>query len=170
MKAFFRWSALALLLVPVHCATTGQDSLYEVSYDYDIESDFNRYSRYKWMPLPVTARTDALDAKRIKFAVDSVLQTKGLTQSSQEPDFLIVTQIDSLRKINTTGWWSEFGFYDEGRLNLVFIDSKSQQIIWKGETRAKIKPNLSPQEKDQLINEAVHNLLNNYPPPAGKTN
>ena len=154
-----------ILLATAGCAPTAQDMRPEVSYDYDVHADFTRMLRYKWLPAPATSKLDPLNAKRIVSAVDRNLQSKGLKEDDNRPDFFIAMQTGTLRKMDTTSFGHDYGLYDEGKLNLAFFDAGTNAILWKGETRARIFPNLSPEEKDRLINEAVDSILSYFPPP-----
>jgi hypothetical protein len=154
-----------LLLATAGCAPTAQERRPEVSYDYDVQADFSRLHRYSWLPAPATSKLDPLNAKRIVLAVDRNLQSKGLQIADQAPDFTIAMQTNTFRKMDTTSFGHEYGIYDEGKLNLVFFDAGTNAVLWQGETRARISPNLSPAEKDRLINAAVEAILRYFPPP-----
>ena len=150
-----------------HCSED-KALVYETNYDYDIEADLKKLGRYAWLPLPVTARIDTLNAKRFKAAVDQQLQALGLVETSDQPDFLIETRIGSLKKMDTTGGPQSYGIYVEAQPQLFFLQPDSRQILWWGQTRVRVNPGLTPEQKDLLINEAVAAILNNFPPPAGK--
>lgn len=142
--------------------------IYETNYDYDIEADFEKLGRYAWLPLPVTARIDTLNAKRLKASVDRHLQAAGLVETSEQPDFLIETRIGSLKKMDTTGGPQRYGIYVEAHPQLFFLQPDNRQILWWGQTRVRVAPGLTPEQKDALITEAAAAILNNFPPPAGR--
>ncbi|MFZ0242186.1 MAG: DUF4136 domain-containing protein [Desulfobacterales bacterium] len=149
-----------------HCAPV-TPLVYDTNYDYDIRVDFKAMGHYyAWLPLPVTATITPLNAERLKYFVDNSLSLKGYAASQSRPDFLIEPLIDSTSQIDTTGGPAQYGLYREARLDLTFLLPKSRQIIWHGETRVRVNPGLNPQEKDQLIQAAVYEILKNFPPPA----
>ena len=139
--------------------------IYDTNYDYDIDTDFSKLKRYNWLPIPVTTKIDPLNAKRIVAAIDTLLKARGLVKTPDQPDFLIELTTGVLKKMDTTGGPKEYGIYEEGRLKLGFFDANAKEIIWQGETRVRIQPNLKPEEKDKLIYDAVIEVLLNFPPP-----
>jgi hypothetical protein len=139
--------------------------IYDTNYDYDIDTDFSKLKRYNWLPIPVTTKIDPLNAKRIVAAIDTLLKDRDLVKTPDQPDFLIELTTGVLKKMDTTGGPTEYGIYEEGRLKLNFIDANAKEIIWQGETRVRLQPNLKPDEKDKLIYDAVVKVLMNFPPP-----
>lgn len=146
-----------------HCAPS-KPLIYDTTYDYDIRVDFTALKHYAWLPLPVTATITPLNAERVKYYVDHSLSSKDYSVSRGTPDFLIEPLVDSTSQIDTTGGPEEYGLYREARLGLTFLLPASRQVIWRGETRVRVNPGLSPQEKDQLTKAAVEDILKNFPP------
>ncbi|MFZ0611367.1 MAG: DUF4136 domain-containing protein [Desulfobacterales bacterium] len=146
-----------------HCAPA-KPLIYETTYDYDIRVDFTAMRHYAWLPLPVTATITSLNADRVKYFVETRLSFKEYTASQSVPDFLIEPMVDSTSQIDTTGGPDEYGLYREARLAMTFFLPESRNVIWRGETRVRVNPGLSPQEKDQLIKTAVDEILQNFPP------
>lgn len=168
MKRFRLLLILALATgIFFHC-TENRPLVYETNYDFDIEADLKNLKRYEWLPLPVTAKVDTLNAKRFKAAVDSHLQARGLAEASQQPDFLIETRIGSLTKMDTTGGPQSYGLYVEAQPQLFFIEPASRKLLWWGQTHVRVNPGLTPEQKEALITEAVAAILQNFPPNAGK--
>ena len=168
MKSFRLLLILGLVSgIFFHC-TGSKPLVYETNFDFDIEADLVNLNRYDWLPLPVTAKIDTLNAKRFKAAVDSYLKTKGLVETSQQPDFLIETRIGSLKKMDTTGGPQDYGIYVEAQPQLFFLKPDTKQVLWWGQTRVRVNPGLTPEQKDALITEAVAAILQNFPPGAGK--
>ena len=165
MKSFRMLLILALAAgIFVHCSDN-RPLVYRTNYDYDIEADLTQLNRYDWLPLPVTAKIDTLNAKRFKAAVDLHLQSQGLVETSQQPDFLIETRIGSLRKMDTTGGPQSYGLYVEAQPQIFFLKPDSRQVLWWGQTRVRVNPGLTPDQKEMLIKEAVAAILQNFPPP-----
>ena len=147
-----------------HCSEN-KELVYQTNFDYDIETDLTKLNRYNWLPLPVTARIDTLNAKRFKASVDMHLQSRGLVETDQQPDFLIETRIGSLKKMDTTGGPQEYGIYVEAQPQLFFLKPDSRQVLWWGQTRVRVNPGLTPEQKEVLIKKAVAAILQNFPPP-----
>jgi len=57
-------------------------SVYDVQFDYDTKADFSNLKTYDWLPIPDKADIDSLTAQRIKNAVNTQLEAKGLKMTS----------------------------------------------------------------------------------------
>lgn len=82
----------------VSCAT------FNVSYDFDPETDFSRIKTYDWMPIPEKAQINELTLKHIKYAVNKQLETKGLRLTSENPDILIAIHGGKEKRVDTQEW------------------------------------------------------------------
>ena len=154
----------------VSCST-----IYGVQYDYDEQFDFKSLKTYDWMTVPEKADIDSLNVDRIKKAVNAGLQAKGLMMTSNNPDFLIAEHHGSKDKIQVEDWgygYSRHGRYrrsssyqyEEGSLILDFIDAKSKELIWRGLAKAVVDKIDTPEKAEKIINEAVLEILKNFPP------
>jgi len=86
-------------------------SVYDVSYDYNTKIDLNRLKSYDWLRVPEKEGIKDLDVVRIKDAVSSELEAKGLMRATDNPDFLIAVYIEKKDKVNITG--PGYGLYPE---------------------------------------------------------
>jgi hypothetical protein len=181
MKAFHAFLVLFLICFIVSCA-----SIYGVEHDYDKKVDFANLKTYDWMPIPEKANIDSLSAQRVKSAVNSELKGKGLMMTSDNPDFLIAEHLGKKDKIQVTDWGYDYGpyrgyhgrypapggvtvnEYEEGSLILDFVDAKSKKMIWRGVAKAVVDRADTPEKREKLINEAVHEILKNFPPKPNK--
>jgi hypothetical protein len=160
-------------------------SIYDVGYDYDEKADFTKFGTYDWLPIQANAEIDRLIERRIENAVNAELVAKGYKIDSDNPDFLIATNVGSRerrwREYRKTGYYGgyrgtghRFGYrstgyrYIEGTLVLRFMDAKSKELLWIGEAKAAQDPNYTPEKLTKLVNEAVRKILNNFPPPTAK--
>ena len=139
--------------------------IYGTNFDYDIDADFSKLKRYTWLPLPVTAKFDPLNAKRFKNEIDKNLQARGLVDTQNNPDFLIKGRFTLVKQMDTTSGPADYGIYPEGLLLLVFLNPDTQETIWWGETRLRVKPEMTPIEKEKLVSDSVSAVLGNFPPP-----
>jgi len=156
------------------------------NYDWDRDEDLTKYSSYSWMAIPPPApgdsqqareRNDLLD-KRIRTAVNAQLEARGHKQDETSPSFLVVYHVGSEDKVSVTDWgyrygpgpWGYYGRdidvrqYTQGTLVIDFIDASSTQLFWRGEASKAIDQNMTQEEIDQVINEAVTGILRNWPP------
>ena len=177
MKAIHAFLVLFLMGFVVSCST-----IYGVQYDYDKQADFKSLKTFDWMTVPEKADIDSLNVERVKKAVNAELQAKGLMMTSNNPDFLIAEHLGKKDKVQVTNWgydydrhdryWGEYrgpvGIsiheYEEGSLILDFVDAKSKKMIWRGVAKADINNVDTPEKKEKLINEAVQEILKNFPP------
>ena len=139
------------------------------------------------MPVPQELDINSLDIIRIKKAVTSELETKGIIRAKDNPDFLIAEHVKTKDKIDVSAWGyglypgfgrhSRFsGFwgygdvrvyqYEEGTLILDFVDPETKDVIWKKEKKSVVDDTMVPEKRENLINEAVHKILMNFPPPS----
>jgi hypothetical protein len=177
MKNFKIGFVLLFMCSAISCA-----SIYGVEHDYDKQVDFKRLKTYNWMAVPEKADIDSLSAQRVKNAVNAELRGKGLMMTSDNPDFLIAEHLGKKDKIQVTDWGYDYGpyggywgryhapggvsvqEYEEGSLILDFVDAKSKKMIWRGAAKAVVDHADTPEKREKLINEAVHQILKNFPP------
>ena len=181
MKAIHTFLVLFFIGFTASCA-----SIYGVQYDYDKQVNFENLKTYDWMPVPEKATMDSLVVDRVKNAVNAELQAKGLTMTSNNPDFFIAEHLGKKDKVRVTNWGYGYGSYgryrggywgpqgvdtyqyEEGSLILDFVDAKSKKMIWRGVAKAQIDDTNTPEKSEKLIDEAVQEILKNFPPPASK--
>ncbi len=146
------------------CAPLGR-SMSDVAYDYNVTTEFSRIKTYDWHPTAGATKIDQLNAVRIKSAVESQLEARGIRNSSESPDFLIIVYGGTSREY-TTRWrgWDDELWYEEGRLKLAFFDTTSKQVVWWAETRADVFYNMEPEEKNQVVDDAVMRIMAKFPP------
>ena len=177
MKAIHAFLVIFLMGFVVSCST-----IYGVQYDYDKQADFKSLKTFDWMTVPEKADIDSLNVERVKKAVNAELQAKGLMMTSNNPDFLIAEHLGKKDKVQVTNWgygygphggywggyWGPGGTstyeYEEGSLILDFVDAKSNKMIWRGVAKAEVQKTNSPEKAEKLINEAVQEILKNFPP------
>ena len=164
MKAYNKFLVLGVLVLFAACART-VDVPKTVNHDYNINFDFTKLKTYDLSPTPTTVIIEDLMMERIKTAVDTQMQAKNVTKTSNNPDFLI--SIYGVRsRIFTTAWrgFDEDLIVEKGKLILQFVDPETNRIIWWGETPAILDPNRAPAEETQMVNDIVHRILQSFPP------
>ena len=181
MRAINALFVLFFIGFTISCA-----SIYGVQHDYDKQVNFANLKTYGWMPIPDKANIDSLSVQRVKNAVNAEMKAKGLMMTSDNPDFLIAEHLGKKDKVQVTDWgygygphggywggyWGPQGVdtyqYEEGSLILDFVDAKSKKMIWRGVAKAQIDSADTPEKREKLINEAVNEILKNYPPVPSK--
>lgn len=157
----------------------GCSAVYDISYDYDRSANFTVLKTYNWLPVPENASMTELDIIRIKKAVNAELEAQDLRLTSHSPDFLIDAYIVTKDKVIARSWgygnypyliyrgYGEGYFYqyEEGMFILDFVNPKSKNLIWRGAAKSDLDYAVTPEKRDKLINEAIHKILQNFPPP-----
>ena len=164
MKALYAFLAIGLMAFTISCTTTIEIPK-TVNYDYNVNLDLTALKTYDLRRVPSTVGIEHLMLERIKTAIGSELGAKNLQRTSNNPDFLVV--IHGVRsKIFTTAWRGpdEDLIVEKGKLILKFVDPESNQVIWWGESRAILNPDMSPDYETKMVNEVVQRILQKFPP------
>lgn len=171
MKTFRTFLVPCLILLLIGCSSI------KVTHDYDPEIDFSSLKTYDWLPLPDEAEINKLTVRRIKNAVNTQLEAKGLSVTPDNPDFLIGILLGKEQKVSVTDWGYPYGRYgrywsggvdvtqyDVGTITLDFVDAQSKELIWRGTAERELEDKKTPEKREQIINEAVEKMLENFPP------
>ena len=147
-----------------------------VTTDYDKKADFNNYKTYAFFKNGIDkAEISDLDKKRILYAIDDVMATKGFTKS-ETPEILISIFTKERERVdyyNNFGWgwgWNPWWGMNynrpvtttEGTLLIDILDAKSKELIWQGKGSGYLTQNM--EKKDARIKEFVSKILEKYPP------
>lgn len=162
--------AFVLLLVFASCS-----SVY-VATDYDKKANFEGYKTFAYFKSGIDkAEISDLDKKRILFALDEVMLSKGFTKA-ENPDLLISFFTKERERVDVYnnfgyGWgWRPYWGYGystpvtttEGTLIIDVIDAKTKELIWQGKGTGYLTENVN--KKDARIKEFVSKILEKYPP------
>jgi len=164
MKGLNIFLVIVLMALTLGCATTVGIPK-DVSYDYNVNVKLTALKTYDLRRVPSTVGIEHLMLERIQTAIESELMFKNLEKTSNNPDFLI--SIYGVRsKIFTTAWRGPDAdlIVEKGKLILKFIDPKSNRVIWWGESRAILDPDMNPEHETKMVNEVVHRILQKFPP------
>lgn len=164
------------------------------NWDYNPEVNFNQYKTFAWATSVNDGseyHLDGLMDARVRSAVDDQLELKGMKQVPQKDAQLLVnylTKVDTKVDVDTFtnyygynpyypyygpgwGWGSQIGQthtqvreYNVGTLIVDLVDAKTKQLVWRGSIADTIKDHKTPQERTAFINQAVADILMNYPP------
>jgi hypothetical protein len=164
MKALNAFLIISLMAFTISCAATIEIPK-DVTYDYNVNVDLTALKTYDLRRVPATVGIEHLMLERIKTAINSELGSKNLQRTSNNPDFLVV--IHGVRsKILTTAWRGPNAdlIVEKGKLILRFLDPKSNRVIWWGEARAILDPDMNPEHETEMVNEVVKRILQKFPP------
>jgi hypothetical protein len=149
-----------------------------VNADYDSKISFSNYKTYAYLKSGIDkAEISDLDKKRILYAIDEVLPTKGFSKS-ENPDLLISIFTKEKERVDVNqnfsfGWgWGWNPYWGMGYSNITttpvgtlfinIIDAKTKELIWQGEGSGYLTKNTT--KKEARIKEFVSKILEQYPP------
>lgn len=172
MKTFKFLSVLFLVATFFSCSSV------RVNVDYDKKANFENYKSYAYLKSGVDkAEISDLDKKRILYAIDEVMATKGFTKS-ENPDVLVSIFTKERERVdvyNNVGfgwgwgwnpWWgmgySNVSTSPEGILFIDIIDANTKELVWQGEGSGYLTKNT--EKKEERIKEFVSKILEQYPP------
>lgn len=160
------------------------------SWDFDPGVNFTQYKTYAWVVKKTDDagyHLDGLMDQRVRDAVNTQLSQKGFTKAdAASADVLInyLTKVD--KKINVDTFNTNFGYnpyygpgwgwggnmqtqttvreYEVGTLIIDMVDNKTGKLVWRGSVADTIRDKNTPEERVAIINEAITNVMTNYPP------
>jgi hypothetical protein len=163
---------LVTAILLVRCSTIS------VMQDYDPEYDFSKLKTFGFLPIPEDAGIDQLNANRFGDAIKNEMTAKGYTVS-EKADFGVALLFGKQTKTNITSYgygygpyWGRYGGttnidvsqYDEGTLIIDVIDMAKKELVWRGTGTGAIDPNATVEERTANINNAVAQILAQFPP------
>jgi hypothetical protein len=163
MKSLNACIWVGLFVWSVGCSVPDKPVYHNVTYDYDVKVDFDRIKTYNWVKMPATSRIEEFNQIRIKDAVNAKLTAMGLRVKVDNPDVFLVMFGGGYKAVDMTVM-VDYAVYDVGRLKLAMYDAKSHNEIWWGEARADLFHEMTPAQKDEVIETSVRRILEFYPP------
>lgn len=162
----------------------------KTSWDYDPQVNFKQFKSYAWVNKSDTDENyhlNGLMEQRVKNAVERELQAKGITPASNESADILVNYLTKVdKKVDVDTFNTDFGYnpyyrpgwnwgtrvhtqttvreYEVGTLIVDIIDNHSKKLIWRGSLADTIRDNKSPEERTEIINQSVAQILANFPP------
>lgn len=177
---------LAAALALTACSTMKSSS------DYDPKVNFNQIKSYAWVDKrndDTTYHLDGLMDQRVRSAIESQLQLKGITKTRAEQADVLVnyfTKVD--KKIDVDTFNTNFGYnpyygpgwawggnmhtqttvreYEVGTLVVDLVDRSSGQLIWRGSVADTVRNKNTPEERIEVVNRAIAEVMTHYPPKA----
>jgi len=156
-------------------------STISVNQDYDPAYDFSKLKTFGFIPITTEAGIDQLNADRLGEALKTNLTAKGFTLD-EKADFGIALFFTKSTKtdIQSTGYGYGYGYgyrgyggmggstyvtqYDEGTLVVDFIDMAENKLVWRGIGTGVLSDNPTVEERTANINNAVMQILDQFPP------
>ena len=168
MKAIRMMMAVAILIGFLAAISANAQS---------VQSDYNRsfrFSELKTFGFAVQQRSatdplagDSLNDGRIRTAMESQLSANGYRMESGSPDFVIAYHVTTKNKLNVQDYGPPRWFgrrdirvdqYSEGTLLVDFIDTKTNQVIWRGRASG----TLEMKGVDKKISKSAEKLVKQF--------
>jgi hypothetical protein len=163
MKCLNACAMIYLFAFLLGCSAPEKPIYHDVTHDYDVAVDFSRIKTYNWVKMPATSRIDEFNQIRIKDAVNAKLKSLGLRIKIDHPDVFLVMYGGGYKAVDTTVMM-DYAVYDVGRLKLAMYDARSHNEIWWAEARADLFFEMTPAQKQEVIEISVQRILEYYPP------
>ncbi|EDP59370.1 DUF4136 domain-containing protein [Vibrio sp. AND4] len=167
------WKSLlgALFVISVTACTT-------VITDVDKQADFSTYKTFDFgdkSDIPAS-----LDARRIEQGLSSLMESNGLVRVQTDGDLYVHHDIVKETELVSSGsslsfgyGWNSFGVvtssperYQEkkyGKLIVELVDTKANQVVWKGISSRRLTESMSTEKREALIAEEITKMFENYP-------
>jgi hypothetical protein len=160
------------------------------SSDYDPAVDFTKYATYTWLDTEGDD-IDAITDSRIKSAIDATMVAKGLQKTGANADMAVGYQVTSAERVSyntvNSGWGGGYGYggygwggygmgygmgtsttyentWQEGTLLIGMFDVESKNLVWTGTATAALDQSRSPEDRQQLVDDAVSKMMKDFPP------
>ncbi len=158
-----------------------------VKTDYDRSVDFRKFKSYGWekdqqVPGDLLAR-DPLMRKRVKTAVDEVLQSRGFEhRPSGKVDFTVLIHAGAKERMQVTNWgnygwydpwWGPYGgrvdvsYYTQGTLVIDLMDAATGELAWRGMGEQIVREYTDARRMEEEVRNIVTEILSQFPPQDG---
>ena len=169
MKAIRLMATLGILMAAMWIPAQAQS----VQTDYDRSF---RFSELKTFGFAIQKRGpadplagDTLNDNRIKSAMESQLNLNGFRMQTEKPDFIVAYYVTTRNKLNVQDysygpprWFGSRDIrvnqYQEGTLMVDFIDTKTNQVVWRGRASG----TLELKGVDKKISKSVEKLVKQF--------
>lgn len=174
----------SMLIAVFAVAITGCAS--KVITDYDSGAAFSDYS--SWDFAPANGKGEeyvSLDGSRIRNAIEREMQSENLEKVTDgDRDLLVAWQIVTEERLERGGGLGfglgfgsgNFGWglstappvekVEEGKLVIELVDTRTKQVVWRSASRRYLNENQSSESRQELIDEIVTDMFEEYPPGA----
>ena len=150
----------------------------QVHTDYDPAAQFHNFRTYSWK---VTAPLEnQLMSQRIVAAVDQQLQSRGMQRVDSGGDVFATYHGSVNNRLDIQsfgygygGWYGGWGGASRtttvneipvGTLVVDLVDTKKNQMVWRGTATDDLRASSSPQDAQRRIDDAVKAMFHKFPP------
>jgi len=180
------WIATALAAIFIQGCTTAN-----VRVDYDPQESFRTLRSYAWAPMTEEERREksrnSLLHERIQSAIDAHLAARGFAKVTEaQADFLVTHTVTVERRAQVYDSGAAVGYgrygprggvgigygfpvttiqeYKVGTLIIDVIDARHKRLVWRGSGERTLDPSLTPEERIEVVNATVDEILGRFPP------
>lgn len=172
-----------LLIGGLTAVTAGCLTLMPIGSHFQRGTDFTRYQTYAWGPadaLPISGqrlRDNPYFVDDVHGAIDREFQDRGLKRATSErADLLVHYHAAVIGRLEVQSRAGRFGDcvgaecrgtvsdYDAGTLVIDVIDTRIQQLIWRGWAEHRLEDMLDdPPAVHRRVQDAVHRIMKTLP-------
>jgi hypothetical protein len=179
------------LLVGLYLGLLLGCSSIQVSQDYLPDTEFYNLKTYQWQSeKQKSTGNERIDNplldKRIRTAIDNSLLEMGYKKiETGSPDFYVAYTYALRSKIESRDSGTNIGFgfgkvgryssiginsgqeineYDQANLLIDFTNSKTKDLIWRGNGTRRMADHYKPEKITEIVNEMVSKILAQFPP------
>lgn len=147
-----------------------------IHQDYDAKQDFSKFKTWAWAPTQPQASgpTDpmavsTLTQERIHRSIESELNQKGFDQvDANSADFWVqhyaVVEQQIVVEPGYDWGYQDVSSYAKGTIIVDVVTPKTKRLVWRGTASDAVDPDLTPKEREDRIQDAVHEILDQFPP------
>lgn len=162
--------------------TLGCSQMVEVKQDFDHYADFESFKTYDWLSQPgegipadseeSVERFEFLDTT-IREAVRKQLTAKGFTETTENPDILVVYYLGLQDKLGyadfNLDYSTEFRNSDVWHMGgavlvIELINKETDHLVWRGQGEGAVNVDPTPEMVKKNVNRAVEKIFDQYPP------
>lgn len=167
-----------------------------VRVDYDQQADLQALRSYAWAPMTEEEQKEksrnSLLHERIRSAIDAHLAARGYANVGEaQADFLVTHTVTAETRTQTqdtrvTVGYGRYGAhggigvgygipidsttyqYKVGTLIIDVIDPRQKRLVWRGSGERTLDDKLTPEQRTEIINATVNEILSRFPPSGKK--
>jgi hypothetical protein len=186
------WIAAVVLALLIQACTGGA----HVRVDYDPQENFPALRLYAWAPMTEAEQKEkarnSLTHERIRSAVDAYLISRGYAKVAEaQADFLVAhtVTVETRTQVNETRMSVGYGRYgarggvgvgvgvplgstteqyQAGTLIVDIIDARHKRLVWRGSGERTLDETKTPEQRTEIINATVKEILGRFPPGSKK--
>jgi hypothetical protein len=156
---------LGLLVISASAQSVQSD--YDRSFRFSNLKTFSFATQRRGPSDPLAG--DTLNDGRIRTSMESQLMANGFRMETEKPDFVIAYYVTTKNKLSVQDygygpprWWGSRDIrvnqYSEGTLMVDFIDTNTNQVIWRGRASG----TLELKGVDKKISKSVEKLVKQF--------